>query len=234
MNGLINLLQKSLFGCLDQEALRELAVNAIHRTYGEGEWIVRQGDVWPYIFIVDTGKVTAIKDSYEGRSLTLTSFEGGEIFWGLAFFHQDVPMPAGFQVSKAGTLHLWSREKMLPFILQNGSLSWEIARLTIQRVQIVSEVVEKLAFQPVASRLAGLLLEQTGTAGSAQQHRDLTLDEMAARIGSTREVVSRFLHRFYNEGIINITRTEFSVTDRQRLEDLAQKVKGEVSKTSSQ
>jgi CRP/FNR family transcriptional regulator len=233
MNGLIHLLQKSLFGCLDQEVLRELATNSIQRTYRVGEWIVRQGEVWPYLFIVGTGKATAIKDSFEGRSLNLTSFEGGEIFWGLAFFHEDVPNPAGFQVSKAATLYLWPREQMLPFIMQNGSLSWEIARLTLQRVQIVSEVVEKLAFQPVASRLAALLLEQSSTTGSGQQHRDLTLDEMAARIGSTREVVSRFLHRFYNEGIINITRTEFSIMDRQRLEELAQKVKGEVLKPSS-
>ena len=232
MNDLMNLLQNSLFGCLDPGVLRDLVNNSIHRKYEEGEWIVRQGDVWPYLFLVGTGKVTAIKDSFEGRSLTLTSFEGGEIFWGLAFFHLDVPMPAGFQASKAASLHLWSRERMLPVILQNGSLSWEIARLTIQRVQIVSEVVEKLAFQPVASRLARLLLEQTSTAGGEQQHRDLTLDDMAARIGSTREVVSRFLHRFYNEGIINITRTEFSITDRRRLQEMAQKVKGEVLKTS--
>ena len=96
----------------------------------------------------------------------------------------------------------------------------------IQRVQLASEIVAKLAFQPVAGRLARLLMDQTGNAGTAHQHRDLTLDEMAARIGSTREVVSRFLHRFSDDGIISITRTDFSINDPQKLKDLAQKVKG--------
>ena len=96
----------------------------------------------------------------------------------------------------------------------------------IQRVQMASEIVEKLAFHPVGGRLARLLVEFFGEHSQGPLTRSLTLDEMAARIGSTREVVSRFLHRFSNQGLIEITRTEFSITDRKGLEDLAQRVKG--------
>ena len=51
----------------------------------------------------------------------------------------------------------------------------------------------------------------------------MTLDEMAAHIGSTREMVCRILQRFANQGLIEITRTEFSFTDREQLNLLAQK-----------
>ncbi|RPJ25021.1 MAG: helix-turn-helix domain-containing protein, partial [Chloroflexi bacterium] len=75
-------------------------------------------------------------------------------------------------------------------------------------------------------RLARLLIESVGEDPQKPIPRNLTLDEMAARIGSTREVVCRFLHRFSDQGLIEITRTEFSVTDQKGLSELAQHFKG--------
>jgi len=51
----------------------------------------------------------------------------------------------------------------------------------------------------------------------------MTLDEMAARIGSTLEMVCRLLYRFSDEGLIKITRTEFTVVDTENLHKRAQK-----------
>ena len=226
MDAISFLTQNRIFTHLGTDALHEIASSAQQRHFRSGEWIVHQGDVWPHLFMVKIGKVTAVKESYEGRSLILTTINRKEVFWGLAFFLEDAPMPAGLTATLDSELYLWSRENMLPLLLDNGRLAWELSCLIIQRVQLASEIVEKLAFQPVAGRLARLLMDQTGNAGTAHQHRDLTLDEMAARIGSTREVVSRFLHRFSDDGIISITRTDFSINDPQKLKDLAQKVKG--------
>lgn len=121
---------------------------------------------------------------------------------------------------------LWTHESMFPLLMKNGRLSWELSRLMIQRVQLASEIVEKLAFQPVGGRLARLLVEYAGEDTRGPVARNSTLDEMAARIGSTREVVCRFLHRFSDQGLIEITRTEFSITDRKGLEDYARHLKG--------
>jgi CRP-like cAMP-binding protein len=219
------LAQNQIFSHLDKSVLKKIEASAQKRYFQAGEWIVHHGDVWPYLFIVGKGEVTAVKESAEGRSLTLVAVKAGEIFWGLAFFLENAPMPAGLTVSQDCELLLWSRETLLPSLLENGRLSWELSCLMIQRVLFASEIVEKLAFQPVAGRLAHLLLDQSSDNSSEQLPRDLTLDEMAARIGSTREMVCRFLHRFSDDGIIHITRTEFSVTDRKKLQDLAQKVK---------
>jgi len=110
-------------------------------------------------------------------------------------------------------------------ILQRGQLSWELSRLMVRRMQRASEIIETLAFQPVAARLAKLLMDAFQDDSTSPIARNLTLDDMAARIGSTREVVCRFLHRFADGGLIDITRTEFIVSDRERLIELAQKNK---------
>ena len=135
-------------------------------------------------------------------------------------------MPASLQASQSTELMLWPRESLLPLFLRDGRLSWELSCLMIQRVQLASEIVEKLAFQPVAKRLAHFLVEIAGDTSGKFIARNFTLDEMAARVGTTREVVCRFLHRFSDQGLIEITRTEFSVMDRKGLEGLAKQSKG--------
>jgi CRP-like cAMP-binding protein len=93
----------------------------------------------------------------------------------------------------------------------------------IYKMTRASEILEEMAFQPVAGRLAKLLMES----GLKEKHgfiyRSLTLDEMAARIGSTREMVCRFLHRFADDKIIDITRTEYRIVDHDRLNELVKK-----------
>ena len=216
----------SIFTVLDQYELRDVEQQAENRRYQSGVWIAQSGDVWPYFFFVNRGQVTAVKESYEGRSLMLTTLLPGDVFWGLAFFIENAPMPASLQATRDVELLLWSRDRLLPIFLKNGKLSWELASVVIQRVQIASEIVEKLAFHPVAGRLARMLLEQTAANNTPNVPRNLTLDEMAAHIGSTREVVCRFLHRFSDKGLIQISRTEFVVSDQNGLEELARQMKG--------
>lgn len=135
-------------------------------------------------------------------------------------------MPASLLASQESEILIWKREDILPLLLRNGSLSWELSRLMIQRVQLASDIVEQLAFHPIAGRLARLLIDTAGDDPQKSFPRTFTLDEMAARIGTTREVVCRFLHRFSDQGLIEITRTEFSVTDATGLRNLAGHPKG--------
>jgi CRP-like cAMP-binding protein len=221
-----NIFPAGIFSHLDAVEMDELMRKLQTRSYATGDWIAQYGDVWPYLFLVKSGEVTALKESFEGRSLILTSILEGEVFWGLAFFIPDAPMPASLRASKDCELMLWTHESMFPLLMKNGRLSWELSCLMIRRVQLASEIVEKLAFQPVGGRLARLLVEYAGEDTRGPVARNSTLDEMAARIGSTREVVCRFLHRFSDQGLIEITRTEFSITDRKGLEDYARQLKG--------
>ena len=218
MNANHALRNNPIFSPVDDQTFQEIMVIARPRHLRSGDWVVHHGDVWPNLFFIQKGQVTAIKESAEGRSLTLATFDEGEVFWGLAFFIENAPMPAALKATKDCELLLWPRDSLLPLILENGQLSWELACLGIRRVQFASEIVEKLAFQPLTGRLARLLLEQFPAEQSVAP-RHLTLDEMASRVGTTREMVCRILYRFAEAGAIQINRTEFIFTDRNVLED---------------
>jgi CRP/FNR family transcriptional regulator len=95
----------------------------------------------------------------------------------------------------------------------------------VTRMMKASEIVEDLAFQPVMARLAGLVLDTFGSTENEYVARTLTLDDMAARIGSTREMVCRYLYNFAEKGAIEIKRTELKITDKDYLEQKAGKMK---------
>ncbi|CAG1003366.1 Cyclic AMP receptor-like protein [Anaerolineales bacterium] len=216
--------QNPVFSSLTPNETAELVRMALKRTYQKDEKIILYGDVWPHIFLVGEGKVEALKESSDGRSLHVACFGKGELFWGLAFFHEDAPMPVTLQARENSVLYLWAKDSVLPIFLRNGQVSWEISRLMADRMQHASDLVEGLAFHPVAGRLARLLLDHFETAGDASISRYLTLDEMAARIGSTREMVCRALYSFSDKKLIEVTRTEFVLTDHEGLAQLSKGV----------
>lgn len=143
-------------------------------------------------------------------------------FGGLAFFHAEAPIPVTIEAREASRLYLWLREKMIPILKRNGEASWELARLMAGRMQRASTILEEIAFQPVAGRLARLLLDHFEQAGDSAISRHLTLDEMAARIGTTREMVCRTLYGFSDKKLIEVRRTEFVLTNREGLTRLAE------------
>lgn len=215
-----------VFGCMVEHELDTLMESALLRQYHKGQYLTHAGEVWPFIFFLIKGSVSAVKESLEGRSFVATSFQPGEVFWGVSLFHPELPMPVALKVELPTSVLLWSRKQILPAILENGNMAWELSRLMVARMLRASEIVEELAFQPVAGRLAKLLIEFPGQMTSGPIARSLTLDDMAARIGSTREMVCRLLQRFADQDLIKITRTDFEITDRDRLMEILQKVRG--------
>ena len=214
------------FLALSGDDLALAAAKAVSRRYARGEKIVLYGDVWPYFLLIGQGQVDAVKESGEGRSLLVTTFFPGDIFWGVAFFLEDAPMPVTLEARTDCALHLWACEDLQPILTRNGGALWSLSQLMVSRMLHASEMLEGLAFQPVAGRLARLLADLPHDEKGGIVSRSLTLDEMAARIGTTREMVCRFLYRFAGQGMISITRTEFSITDWPALMGLAQSVKG--------
>lgn len=225
METIENLLRANpIFAPLPPADLTALAQLASSRLYAKGETVILYGDVWPYLFLVGEGSVNAVKESGEGRSLMVATFATGDLFWGLAFFQDDAPMPVTLEAHEASRLYLWSRESAQPIFERNGHAGWKLCQLMAGRMQHASARLEEMTFQSVAKRLAHLLLDYFKQAGDSSISRNLTLDEMAARIGSTREMVCRALYNFSDKKLIEVTRTEFVLTDREGLSQFVERV----------
>lgn len=202
--------------------LRErLIAAAFSKHFRVGEFLTHAGDIWPYLFLLKAGVLQVVKETAEGRSLTIAEIGEGEFFWGLAFFDESIPNPVAIRASQDAEILLWQREMIQPILQENGSFILELTKLMVRRMLHATEVIEGLAFQPVAGRLARLLLGHFSATGEPAMARFLTLDEMASRVGTSREIICRTLYRFADQGFIDVTRTEFLLTDREGLSKMA-------------
>ena len=218
--------QNKIFRSVSPKDIEKIGVLAISRKFFQGEFVTHKSDIWPYLVFVHTGQFQAYKESPGGRSLVIEDFGPGEIFWGLALFEDDEPNPIAIRASTDGEILLWHKTRIEEIISDNPQIAWGLFTLMAKKMKRAGAIVEELAFQPLTGRLANLLVEQFDTAEGDVIARDLTLDEMAARIGTTREMVCKMLYRFSDDKIIDIQRTELKINNREKLNAIAGKVKG--------
>jgi CRP-like cAMP-binding protein len=137
MNDLSKLLSKNpIFASISKTDFALVIEMAVSRTYHKGEKVILSGEIWPYLFLVGEGVVDAVKESSEGRSLRVTSFCTGDLFWGLAFFHDGAPMPVSLDVREHSQLYLcgfWLFGKRCD---QQGKQSEDNLRKNSQRYKV--------------------------------------------------------------------------------------------------
>ncbi len=209
-----------VFSKLTEHERTDLAAVATEKKYGKDEYVCWQGEVWPYVAYIASGHLEWAMLSPEGRRQVMFALHPCDVVWGHSVV-DGLSMPASLEVREDTVLYLWARNSILPVIHQNAQASWDVANILIQYMRNVREVVYGFAFHPVAGRLARLLLTHYNATDGQLAPRNLTLDQMADMVGTTRELVSRTLHRFADEGLIHVNRVEFAFLDRERLESLA-------------
>lgn len=209
-----------VFSKLTEHERTDLAAVTTEKKFGKDEYVCWQGEVWPYVAYIASGRLEWAMLSPEGRRQVVFALQPCDVVWGHSVV-DGLSMPASLEVRDDTVLYLWERDSILPVIQQNAQASWDVANILIQYMRNVREVVYGFAFHPVAGRLARLLLTHYNATDGQLAPRNLTLDQMADTVGTTRELVSRTLHRFANEGLIHVNRVEFAFLDRERLESLA-------------
>jgi CRP-like cAMP-binding protein len=209
--------QALVFGKLSDRERQDISRVAIPKHVQEGEFLALQGQVWPYVLYVREGLFRVQKVSQEGREFGTLRLSGGQVFWSPSLM-DDGPLPASLEASEPSDVFLWHRDQILINLRRNPDALWELCGLLIQRMRKASEMVEELAFQPVASRLASLLIKEYQEQGGVLVGCSLTLDEMAAMIGTTPVMVCKILSRFADQGVIKVSRTEFEFIDWEAIE----------------
>jgi CRP/FNR family transcriptional regulator len=86
------------------------------------------------------------------------------------------------------------------------------------RFSDVMWVMEQVLFTSFDKRLAAFLLEQSNIDGS--EELSITHEEIANHMGSAREVVTRMLRYFQDEGMVKLSRGVITITNRSKLQKL--------------
>ncbi len=216
--------QVPYFANLPELLLAELAALAGERRYARGQVIFLEGEPCAGLHIVAAGVVRMVKLSPQGREQVLEQLGPGKTFNDVAVLDGG-PNPASAMAANDVRLVVVTAVDIRRLAHAHPELAWALIESIAGRTRHLVAMVEDLSLRSVKARFAKLLLAQAEqTAGQAQIDRGqlVTQAEMAARLGTVREMVGRGLRELADEGLIAFDRHRIVILDRTRLAEVAE------------
>ena len=206
-----------LLAGLSESELGALSQRAVERSFEADEVLFWEGEPCAGIFLIVQGSVKIMKSSSSGREMMLALETAPSTVAELPLFDGG-PYPASARaVGSVITLFI-NKSDFQQVCRQYPEIALKVLAVVGQRLRHLVGVVQAMTFGSVTQRLAKLLLDTAAQAGSDRFDFPLTHQELASRLGTVREVVSRNLARFRGVGLIRIEAGRLLIVDREGLE----------------
>jgi len=207
------------FAGLDAATLEALARSAVARHFDAGQVIYLEGEPATALFFLESGWVKATRMSPDGREQALLFLKPIEVFGDIAVFAGS-SYPG--TVVALEEVKAWTIDSLtfLDLVARYPKLALAVIHHLAQRVLYFISLVEDLSLRSVEARLAHTLLKNAeAREGSLVVPRRewTTFDEMATRLGTVRDVLSRALHTLEEEGLLKVERHEILLLDAEGL-----------------
>jgi CRP/FNR family transcriptional regulator len=209
--------QIPFFQTLSPREMDALAEHAIEKRFSPGEVLFREGEDCRGLYLVGQGSVKIFKTSNSGREIMLAIESAPSSVAEVPLFDGG-PYPATVSAVDEVVAYLVTKQDFQHVCRQNPELPLKVLAVVGQRLRQLVRVVESVTFGSVRQRLARALLDFGDQAGAATFALPVTHEELAFRLGTVREVVSRNLGRFQAEGLLRVQRREIALVDRAGLE----------------
>ena len=186
--------------------------------YHKGQPLFDEGDACRGLFLIQSGAVKIYKLSESGREQILAILRAGDSVAELPLFDR-APYPASAAALEPTTILVIPLHRFDAEMERNPRLALAIIRTLARRMRTLVDLIADLSLRQVRQRLARLLLEESG--GRAEFRLEFTNEELAARLGSVRDVISRTLSGLQNDGLIRVQGRRISLLDPDALREEA-------------
>lgn len=207
------------FARLAPPELAALAAGAGWHEYAPGEVIFLEDEPAPGLFILDSGYVKVFKASAQGREQSLEFIAPGQPFNTIAVFTAH-PSPATAVALEASAAWMLPRVPIRQLLRESPDFAEQVIESMADRMVFLVGLVADLSLRSVMERMARLLVDQA-IDGIVQRPRWYTVPELASRLGTVPDVAQRALGKLAADGMVDVSRREIRITDRQALEVLA-------------
>ena len=214
---LASLTRIALFASLSENEIQALGQRAVERRFAPDEMLFWEGEPCAGIFLIVEGSVKIFKTSPAGREMMLALESAPSTVAELPLFDGG-PYPASVRAVEPVVSLFVNKSDFQQVCRQYPDVALKVLAVVGRRLRHLVDVVESMTFGSVTQRLARLLLDASRQAGADDFDLPLTHQEMASRLGTVREVVSRNLARFRAEGLVRIQGHHLRIQDRAGLE----------------
>jgi len=215
----------ALFGELEEDELRVLADRASEKRLARGEILFMAGEEARGLYVIVEGAVRAFRESLDGREQVIHVERAGATFAEVPMFDDGV-YPSTVAAEEDSIILFIDKRDVRKLCLMHPKIALAALKLLATRLRRCAELVEALSLHEVDHRLARLLLDEVRARGrregaSIVLELALTNQQIAARIGTVREVVSRALSRLQQNELIVVSGRVVTILDEEALKAFA-------------
>lgn len=211
----------ALFGALDEKALRVLAERAVEQRLARGEVLFIAGEEAQGLYVIVEGAVRAFRESLDGREQVIHVERAGATIAEVPMF-DDGTYPSTAAAEEDSVILFIDKRDVRSLCLSHPDIAIAALKLLAGRLRRCAELVEALSLHEVDHRLARLLLDEARTRGKRKDNQvsfelALTNQQIASRIGTVREVVSRALSRLQQNELIHLSGRVVTIINEEAL-----------------
>jgi CRP-like cAMP-binding protein len=215
---------------LSHARLEQVVGTCRWRDYDAGEQILSHHDLSTEVFFLAAGKVRIVVYSADGKAVVFINLKPGAMFGEISAI-DHAPRSAGVEAIERSTIASLTASQFESLLLREPTVAVATLRHVTAEVRRLSERVLEFSTLVVQNRIQAELLRLAADArqedGRALLSPAPSLSDIANRISTHREAVSRELSRLASIGLLRREGGDLQVPDLARLEKLVREAKGE-------
>jgi CRP/FNR family transcriptional regulator, cyclic AMP receptor protein len=195
---------------LNSEELKALSAQGILKSYPKNTIIVSEGDETDSFYIIVNGRVKVFVSDEEGRDIILATQGAGDYFGEMVL--DGGPRSASVATLEPSRFAVIPKARFRDFLYSHPAFSIDLVEKLIARTRALTENVKSLALMDVYGRVARLLLEiAVEQNGQMIVPEKLTQQDIASRVGASREMISRIFKDLTIGGYISIDKRRITI-----------------------
>lgn len=215
------LAKSSLFQNLPEDVLAELAAHCVERRISQGQILFSANDPSEGLYVVLSGSIRAFRVNLDGREQTIHVEHAGGMLAEVAVFDGG-PNPSTTIAEEDSVVLFLEKGFVRSFLLRHPEAALTALGIIARKLRMVASMVEQLSLMDVGQRLATLLLEEAKRGApelknGASFSLPLSHSQIASRLGTVREVVSRGIQKLAQQDVIEVRGHRIIVRDLKAL-----------------
>ena len=195
----------NIFSCLDQEILADLQRAAVRRRFQENTVLFNKGDASDSMYVITEGKVKAVLYNEDGKEILLSIFGPGDYFGEIGMMDGQ-PRTASAVSKTPCQLLILKKEDLDRIIFYNAEISAKLLKQMLIKLREATVRIENLTFLNLYGRVINLLLQLADQKDGEKFFTEkLTHQEIANRVGASREMVSKIMKELTCGGYLEVS-----------------------------
>jgi CRP/FNR family cyclic AMP-dependent transcriptional regulator len=198
------------FASLDEVAMHDLAPHGAVRSFPKNAVVVNEGDPTDSLYVVLAGRVKAFVSDENGKEMVVNTIDAGDYFGELVL--DGGPRSASVMTLEPCRFFVIPRGDVEGLLGRNQKFARDLIDKLIGKVRSLTTKVLDLALKDVYGRFSRFVDEHAVEEGGRRVVRErLTQHDIAARIGASREMVSRIVKDLTAGGYISVDAKHITV-----------------------